>query len=74
MLQHLLEIRDRRLYENHESPYCMQSVCQKNPTTLPEDLDCVGYRCQCYQRFTGQPSLSEQGSKIMNKDTIPGYN
>lgn len=51
-LRQLLEIRDRRLNENHESPYRMQSVCEQIPTTLPEELDSVGYHRQCYQRFT----------------------
>ena len=52
-LQQLHSIRDRRLRQTHESPHRMQSVCDQIPMTLPDDLDCVGYHRQCYQRFTG---------------------
>lgn len=52
-LHQLLEIRDRRLAQVHDSPNRMQSVCDQIPATLPDDLDSVGYHRSCYQRFTG---------------------
>jgi len=51
-LQQLLEIRDKRLNHAHDSPFQMQSACDLIPSTLLEDLDCVGYHRHCYQRFT----------------------
>ena len=51
-LQQLLDIRDRRLNQAHDSPFRMESACDLIPSTLPEDLDCVGYHRHCYQRFT----------------------
>lgn len=51
-LQQLLTIRDQRLHQSHESPYRMQPVCDQIPTTLPDDLESVGYHRQCYVRFT----------------------
>ena len=52
-LQYLHKIRDRRLQQSHDSPYRMQSVCDQIPTTLPDDLETVGYHRNCSQRFTG---------------------
>ena len=50
-------IRARRLRQSCESSwdgiwYRMQVVCDQIPTTLPDDLNNVGYHRQCYQRFT----------------------
>ncbi|KAI4827603.1 hypothetical protein KUCAC02_030988 [Chaenocephalus aceratus] len=58
-LQQLHEIRDQRLHQPHKSPYCMQSVCDQIPTTLPDDLESVGYHRNCYQRFTCNLHLLE---------------
>lgn len=51
-LQDILKIRDRRLLQAHGSNHRMQSVCDSIPTTLPSDLESVGYHKQCHQRFT----------------------
>jgi hypothetical protein len=56
-LQQLHEIRNKRLCLSHDSPYRMQSVCDQIPTTLPDDLESVGYHRQCYQRFTANLHL-----------------
>jgi hypothetical protein len=51
-VQEILKIRDRRLLQSHGSTHRMQSVCDNIPTTLPSDLESVGYHSKCYRRFT----------------------
>lgn len=51
-LQEFNKIRDLRLQHSHDSPHRMQSVCDQIPTTLPTDLQRVGYHRGCYQHFT----------------------
>ena len=51
-LQQLHKIRHQRLKQSHESPHRMQSVCDQIPSSLPDDLESVGYHRTCYQRFT----------------------
>ena len=63
-LQQLLEIRYRRLHEVHDSPNRMQTVCDQIPTTFPDNLECVAYHRQCYQRFTGNLNrLQDKGNQ-----------
>ena len=52
-LGHLLNIREKRLNEPHDSPYRMEDVCSKIPDTLTDvNLEEVGYHRGCYQNFT----------------------
>lgn len=67
-LQQLLEICDWRLNQVHESPYQVQLVCDQIHTTLPEDLDSVGYHHQCYQCFTG--NLDHLNDKEPKESTL----
>lgn len=52
-LQYLQSIRDRRLRQS----YRMQSVCDQIPSTLPDNVESMGYHRLCYQRFTGSLHL-----------------
>ena len=80
-LQQLHKIRDRRLHQSRESPYRMQSVCDQIPTTLPDDLESVGYHHNCYQHFTcnlhlqgddtePEPSTSQWHHSLVNQGVL----
>lgn len=70
-LEQLLEIRNKRLNQEHDSPYRMQTVCNLIPTTLPEDLDSIGYHRQCYQRFTSNLNrLKENENDYSNSSSL----
>ena len=56
-LKLLHEIRDKRLNEPNGSAYRMQAECNQIPSSLPDNLEHVGYHRQCYQRFTGNLNL-----------------
>ena len=50
---HLHEIRSKRITEPHCSPYRMEVICNQIPETIDgANLDSLGYRRHCYQRFT----------------------
>ena len=68
-LAYLNNVRDRRLAEPLESPYRMQTECQRLPQSLNEiNLQKTGYHRHCYARFTKnlnrlqQPSAHETDS------------
>ncbi len=51
-LQYLLEVKEKRLNEPHDSPHRKEVICEGIPSTLDNvDLDTVGYHQQCYKRF-----------------------
>ena len=58
-LSQLHNIRQRRLMEPRVSPYRMEDVCNQIPEALAGvNLEAVGRRRGCYQRFTkNQDSL-----------------
>ena len=52
-LAYLLDIREKRLNEYHDSPYRMEDICSLIPESLANvNIKEVGYHRGCYQNFT----------------------
>ena len=52
-LAYLLDIREKRLNEPHDSPYRMENICSLIPESLANvNIKEVGYHRGCYQNFT----------------------